>query len=90
MDSAEALEVVRFQLKESALTTYNYFRNDKGNTATFFSFMLVLCDFLIPSTSKELLWKRSEKANPYNEGRYMVIKKFSNGLTEMQLKLIEK
>ena len=45
---------------------------------------------LIPSTSKDLLWKRWEKANSYNEGRHMGIKKFSNWLTEMQLKLIDK
>ena len=27
--------------------------------------------------------------NPYNEGRYIGIKKFSNWLTEMQLKLMD-
>jgi hypothetical protein len=90
LDSAEALEVVGFKLKGSALTTYNHFRREKGKDATFFSFMLVLRDFLIPSTSKDLLWKRWETANPYNEGRHMGIKKFSNWLTEMQLKLIDK
>ena len=90
LHSAEALEVVRFKLKGSALTTYNHFRRAKGKTAIFFSFMLVLCDFLILSTSKDLLWKRWETANPYNKGRYMGRKKFSNWLTEMQLKFINK
>ena len=52
--------------------------------------MLVLCDFLIPSSSKDLLWKRWETANPYNEGRHIWIKKFSNWLAEIQLKLINK
>ena len=78
LDSAKALEVVGFKLKGSALTTYNHFRRDKDKTAIFFSFMVVLCDILIPSISKNLLWKRWEMANPYNEGRHMGIKKFSN------------
>ena len=90
LDGAEALEVVGFKLKGSAITTYNHFRRDKGKTATFFSFMLVLCDFLIPSTTKDLLWKRWETANPYNEGRDNGIRKFSIWLTEMQLNLINK
>ena len=90
LDSAEALEVVGFKLKGSALTTYNHFIRYKGKTATFFSFMLVLRDFLIPFTSKDLLWKRWEMANPYNKERHVGIKTFSNWLTEMQLKLIDK
>ena len=90
LNSAEALEVIGYKLKGSALTTYNHFRRDKGKTATFFSFMLVLRDFLISSTSKDLLRKKWETANPYNEGRHVGIKKFSNWLTEMQLKLIGK
>ena len=88
--STKALEVLGFKHKGSALTTYNHFRTDKGKTATCFSLMLVLHKILIPSTSKDLLWKRRESANPYNEGRHMGIKKFSNWLTEMQLKLIDK
>ena len=54
-DSAEAVEVVGFKLKGRALTTNNHFRRDKGKTAIFFSLMLVLHDFLIPSTSKDRL-----------------------------------
>ena len=42
LDSAKDLEVVGFKLKWSALTTVNHFRRDKGKTATFFSYMLVL------------------------------------------------
>ena len=83
--SAEALDVIGFKLKGSTLTTYNHFRSDKGKTATFFTFMLVWRDFLIASTSKNLLWKSWEMANPYNEGRQMGIKKFYNWLTEMHL-----
>ena len=68
LDSTEALEVVGFKLKGSTLTTYNHFRREKGKTATFFSCMLVLHDFLIPSSSKDLRWKRWETAYHYNEG----------------------
>ena len=45
LDSAEALEVVEFKLKRSALTNHIHFRRDKGKTATFFSFMLGLRNF---------------------------------------------
>ena len=88
-DSAKALEIVGFKLKGRALTTYNHFRRNKAMTATFFSLMLVLRNFLIPSTSNDLPQKRWEAANPYNEERHMRIKKFSNWLTKMQLKLID-
>ena len=87
--SAEALEVVGLKLKVRALTTFNNCRRDKGKTATFFSFMLVLRDFLIPSTSKYLLWNQWETSNHYKEGRHRGIKKFSDWLPEMQLKLID-
>ena len=55
MDLAAALEVVEFKLKGIAPTTYNHFSRDKGKAITLFTFMLVLSDFLIPSTSKDLL-----------------------------------
>ena len=89
-DSAEGLETFGFKLKGSALTTYNHFRRDKGNNPTFFGFMLVRQDILIASTSQDLLWKRWETANPYKKGGHIRMKKFSNWLTEMQLKLIDK
>ena len=89
LQSVEALEVLGFKLKGSPLTSYNHFRRDNSKTASFFSFVLVLYEFLIPSPSKDLLWKRWETANPYNEGRHMGIQKFSHWLTEMQLKIIE-
>ena len=89
MDSAELLNIVRFKLKGSSLATCNHFRREKGKTATFFSFILILRDALIPSTSKDLPWKRWEMANPYNKGRHSGIKKFSSGLIGIQLKLID-
>ena len=42
VDNAEALEVVGFQIKDSALTAYNHFKRDKDKTGTFFNFVLVL------------------------------------------------
>ena len=90
LDSAEPLEVIEFKLKGSTLTSYNCFSREKCKRGKFFTFMQVLRDFLIPSTSKHLLWKRWEMANPYNEERHMWIKKFSNWLTELQLKFIDK
>ena len=89
-DSAEALEVVGFKLKRSTLTPDNYVGRDKGNTATSFTFMLVLHNRFILFTRKDLLWKRWKTADPYNKGTHIGIKKFSNWLTEMQLKLIDK
>lgn len=56
--SAETLAVVRFKHKGSALTTYNNFKRDKVKTAILFNFMLVLLDVVIPSSSKDLLWKK--------------------------------
>jgi len=58
--------------------------------ASFFSFMLVLREFLIPSTSKDLLWKEWEAATLHKDGRHMGIKTFANWLEELQVKLIHK
>ena len=55
LNTAEGLEIVGFKLKGGALTTYNHFSRDKDRSTTFFSFMLVTRDCLIPSTRKDLL-----------------------------------
>ena len=75
---------------DHTITTWMHYRRDKDKNATFFIFVLVLRDFLIPATSADLLWTRLEIANPYNEGRQMGIKKFSNWWTEIQLKVMDK
>jgi len=49
--------------------------------------MLVLREFLNPSTSKELEWKA---ALPHKDGQHMFIKTFANWLEELQIKLIYK
>jgi len=52
--------------------------------------MLVLREFLIPSTSKDLLWKEWEAASPHKDSRHMDIKTFTKWLEELQIKLIAK
>ena len=54
-NSAEALGIIGFLRKESSLTPYNQFRRNKVNSAIFCTYVLVLHEFVIPSTSKDLL-----------------------------------
>jgi len=51
LESKEALDFIGFKLQGSALTTYNHHLIKEKDKAYFFSFMLVLRKFLIPSTS---------------------------------------
>jgi len=55
LESKEVLHFIGFKLQGSALTTYNHHLIKEKNNGSFFSFMLVLREFLIPSTSKDLL-----------------------------------
>jgi len=55
LESKEALEFIEFKVQGGALTTYDYHLIKEMDKASFFSFMLVLWEFLIPSTSKDLL-----------------------------------
>jgi len=57
LESNEALDFIGFQLQGSALTTNNHHLIKEMDKPFFFSFILVLREFLIPSTSKDLLWK---------------------------------
>jgi len=52
--------------------------------------MLVLREFLIPSTSKNLLRTEWEAASLHKDGRYISIKSFANWLDELQIKRIDK
>jgi len=90
LESKEALDFIAFKLQGSALTTYNHYLIKEKDKASFFSFMLVLREFLIPSTSKDLLWKEWEAASPHKDGRHMGIKTFANWLEELQIKLNDK
>jgi len=90
LESKEALDFIGFKLQGSAPTTYNHHLIKEQDKASFFSFILVLREFLIPSTSKDLLWKEWEAASPHKDGRYMGIKSFANWLEELQIKLIDK
>jgi len=90
LELKEALDFIGFKLQGSALTTYNHHLLKEKDKASFFSFMLVLREFLIPSTSKDLLWKEWEAASPHKDGRRMGYKTFANWLEELQIKLIYK
>jgi len=90
LESKEALEFIGFKLQGSALTTYNHHLLKEKDKASFFSFMLVLREFLIPSTRKDLLWKEWEAASPHKDGRHIGIKTFANWLEELQIKLIDR
>jgi len=89
LESKEALDFIGFKRQGSALTTYNPLLIKEKDKASCFSFMLVLQDFLIPTTSKDLLWKEWEAASPHKDGRHMGIKTFANWLKELQIKLID-
>jgi len=67
LESKEALDFIGFKLQGSALTTYNHYLIKEKDKASFFSFMLVLREILIPSMSKDLLWKEWEAASPYKD-----------------------
>jgi len=90
LESKEALDFIGFKLQGSTLTTYNHHLIKEKDKESFFSFMLVLREFLIPSTSKDLLWKEWEAASHHKDGRHMGIKTFANWLEELQIKLIDK
>jgi len=78
LESKEALDFIGFKLQGSALTTYNHQLIKEKDKSSFFSFMLILWEFLIPSTSKDLLWKEWEAASPNKDRRHMAIKTFAN------------
>ena len=80
LESKETLDFIGFKLQGSALTTYNHHLIKEKDKASFLSFMLVHLEFLIPSTSKDLLWKEWEAATPHKDGRHMGIKTFANWL----------
>jgi len=90
LESKEALDFIQFKLQGSALTTYNHHLIKEKDNASFFSFMLVLWEFLIPSTTKDLLWKCWEAESPHKGGWHMGIKTFANWLEELQIKLMDK
>jgi len=90
LESKEGWDFIGFKLQSSALTTYNHHLIKEKDKVSFFSFMLMLREFLIPSTSKHLLWKEWDAASPHKDGRHMGIKIFGNWIEELQIKLIDK
>jgi len=90
LESNEALKFIGFKLQGSALTTYNYHLIKEKGKVSLFSFRLVQREFLIPSTSKDLLRKELEAASPHKDRRQLGIKTFANCLEELQIKLLDK
>ena len=52
--------------------------------------MLALRKLLIPSTSKDLLWKEWETITPNKDGKNMGVHPFARALDDMQRKIIDK
>jgi len=80
LESKAGLDFIRFKQQDSALTTYNHHLIKEKDKESFFSFMLVLWEFFIPSTNKDLVWKEWEAASSDRDGRHMGIKTFANWL----------
>ena len=87
LESKEGLDFIRFKLQDSALTIYNHHLIKEKDKVSFFSLMLVLREFLIPSTNKDLLWKEWDAASPHKDGRNMGIQNFANWLKSFRLSL---
>jgi len=68
LESKEGLHFIEFKLQGRALTTYNYHLIKEKDKACFFGFLLVLWEFLIPSTGKDLLWKEWEADSLHKDG----------------------
>jgi len=83
LESKEALDLIGFKLQGSAITTYDHHLIKEKDWASFFRIMLVLWEFLIPSTSKDLLWKEWETTSLNKDGRHMGVKTFANWLEEL-------
>ena len=85
------MEFVGFKASNSALVLYNQFqREEQEKDQTFLKFMLALRKFLIPSISKDLLWKEWETITPNKDGKNMVVHRYSRALDDMLSKLIDK
>ena len=91
LHDGNALEFVGFQVPNSALVLYDQFqREEQEKNQSFFKFMLALRKFLIPSISKDLLWKEWQTITPNKDGKNMGVHLFARALDDMQSKLIDK
>ena len=91
LNDRNALEFIGFKVTNSALVLYNQFqREEQEKDQTFFKFMLALRKFLIPSISKNLLWKQWETITANKDGKNLGVHRFARALDDMQSKLIDK
>ena len=91
LNDRSGLEFVGFQVANSARQVYNQFqREEQEKYQTFFKFMLGLQKFLIPSISKDLLWKEGETITPNKDPINMGVYRFTSALDDMQRESIDK
>jgi len=90
LESKEVLDFITFTLQVGLLTTYNNYLIKEKDKRSFFSIVLLLQEYPIPFTTKDLLWKEWEAAWPYKDGRCMGINTFANWLEDLQIKVIAK
>ena len=80
-----------FKVTNSALVRYNQCEREKQEKhQTSFKFMLALRKFLMPSISKDLLWKQWETITTNKNGKNMGVHCFARALVHMQSKLSDK
>ena len=78
-------------MTNSALVLYNQFqREEQEKDQTFCKFVLALRKFLIPSISKDLLWKKWGTITANKDGKNMAVHRFASALDDMQSELIDK
>ena len=68
LELKDALDFIGCKLEASALTTYNHHLIKEKDKASFFSFMLVLREFLNLFTIKDLLQKEWEPTSQHQVG----------------------
>ena len=91
LNDRNAGEFVGFKVSNSALVRYNQFqREEQEKDQTCFKFMLALQKFLIPSSSKDLLWQEWVTITRNKYGKKMGVHRFARASDDMQSKLIYK
>jgi len=87
LESKKSLDFIVFKLQGTVFTTYNqHFIKEKEKTS-FFTYMLMLWEFLNPSTSKDLLWTKWNAASPNKDRCHIGIRLSPTGLKSFRLNL---
>ena len=90
LNTEKALTIVGFRLEEQALLVFNQFKRE-APVKDFYTFMVHLRKYTIPSTSIDLLWKKWDEANLINsEGNSIGVYVFARILNDLQTRLRNK